>query len=210
MAAAIAARQPLRYAGYAYDAHSATYYLSQRHYDPATMRFLTKDPARDDGEESAYQYCAGDPVGKVDPTGLYFYIVSTGGWWWYETQWYRWHTQRTWSWYFADTYAGLPFSRRDTYKRDGREYKYLIAQESHRYSRTGRTFKIVSYVVAAYYRTMSQEKNLYYFVRPAASTTPSYKFSHTIPKSARHTSGWRYYGTRLAPGSKYKVGTRYL
>ncbi|MBE0418382.1 MAG: RHS repeat-associated core domain-containing protein, partial [Coriobacteriia bacterium] len=46
------------------------YYLSQRHYDPATMRFLTKDPARDDGEESAYQYCAGDPVGKVDPTGL--------------------------------------------------------------------------------------------------------------------------------------------
>ena len=34
------------------------------------MRFLTKDPARDGGEESAYQYCAGDPVGKVDPTGL--------------------------------------------------------------------------------------------------------------------------------------------
>jgi hypothetical protein len=33
------------------------------------MRFLTKDPARDDGEESAYQYCAGDPVGKVDPGG---------------------------------------------------------------------------------------------------------------------------------------------
>jgi RHS repeat-associated protein len=69
LAEAIAARQPLRYAGYAYDAHSATYYLSQRHYDPATARFLTKDPARDDGEESAYQYCAGDPVGKVDPTG---------------------------------------------------------------------------------------------------------------------------------------------
>jgi RHS repeat-associated protein len=69
VASAIRDRQPLRYAGYTYDAHSATYYLSQRHYDPATMRFLTKDPARDDGEESAYQYCAGDPVGKVDPTG---------------------------------------------------------------------------------------------------------------------------------------------
>ncbi|MBE0416221.1 MAG: RHS repeat-associated core domain-containing protein [Coriobacteriia bacterium] len=69
VAAAIADRQPLRYAGYAYDAHSATYYLSARHYDPATMRFLTKDSARDDGEESAYQYCAGDPVGRVDPTG---------------------------------------------------------------------------------------------------------------------------------------------
>jgi len=35
------------------------------------MRFLSKDPARADGEESAYQYCAGDPVGKVDPTGLW-------------------------------------------------------------------------------------------------------------------------------------------
>ena len=70
VAAAIAERQPLRYAGYVYDAHSQTYYLSQRHYDPATMRFLSKDPVRADGEESAYQYAAGDPVGKVDPTGL--------------------------------------------------------------------------------------------------------------------------------------------
>jgi hypothetical protein len=30
-----------------------------------------EDPARADGEESAYQYCGGDPVGKVDPTGLW-------------------------------------------------------------------------------------------------------------------------------------------
>ncbi|MBE0417832.1 MAG: RHS repeat-associated core domain-containing protein, partial [Coriobacteriia bacterium] len=70
LAEAIAPRQPLRYAGYVYDAHSATYYLSARHYDPATARFLTKDPARDDGEESAYQYCAGDPAGKVDASGM--------------------------------------------------------------------------------------------------------------------------------------------
>jgi RHS repeat-associated protein len=69
LASSIAARQPLRYAGYVYDAHSATYYLSARHYDPATARFLSKDPARDDGDESAYQYCAGDPVGRVDPSG---------------------------------------------------------------------------------------------------------------------------------------------
>ncbi|MDO8880167.1 MAG: RHS repeat-associated core domain-containing protein, partial [Coriobacteriia bacterium] len=70
LAGQIRDRQVLRYAGYVYDAHSATYYLAARHYDPAAMRFLTKDPARDDGEESAYQYCAGEPVGKVDPTGL--------------------------------------------------------------------------------------------------------------------------------------------
>jgi RHS repeat-associated protein len=77
-ASAIRDRQPLRYAGYAYDAHSATDYLSARHYAPATMRFLTKDPARDDGEESAYQYCAGDPVGRVDPTGEVAQLVVAG------------------------------------------------------------------------------------------------------------------------------------
>ncbi len=71
LAAAIADRQSLRYAGYAYDTHSGLYYCSQRYYDPATGQFLTKDPARDDGEESAYQYCGGDPVGSVDPGGLH-------------------------------------------------------------------------------------------------------------------------------------------
>ena len=80
VAAAIAERQPLRYAGYVYDAHSQTYYLSQRHYDPATMRFLSKDPIRADGEESAYQYAAGDPVGKVDPTGLVAIPLGAAPW----------------------------------------------------------------------------------------------------------------------------------
>ena len=46
VAAQIATRQPLRYAGYTYDAHSATYYLSQRHYDPATMRFRASSMTR--------------------------------------------------------------------------------------------------------------------------------------------------------------------
>ena len=68
-AAAIAGRNILRYAGYAFDQHSGLYYLSQRYYDPATCQFITKDPAKADGEESAYQYCGGDPVGKVDPSG---------------------------------------------------------------------------------------------------------------------------------------------
>lgn len=69
LAAQIAERNVLRYAGYCYDEMSGLYYLSQRYYDPATACFISKDPARADGEESAYQYCAGDPVGSVDPTG---------------------------------------------------------------------------------------------------------------------------------------------
>jgi RHS repeat-associated protein len=59
----------LRYAGYVYDDESGLYYCSARYYDPVTCQFISKDPARADGEESAYQYCGGDPVGKVDPSG---------------------------------------------------------------------------------------------------------------------------------------------
>lgn len=70
-AAEISERQPLRYAGYCFDAHSGLYHLSARTYDPATRQFLSKDPAKADGEESAYQYCGGDPVGDVDPSGLW-------------------------------------------------------------------------------------------------------------------------------------------
>ena len=69
MAADIAGRQPLRYAGYVWDSESGTYYLLARTYDPAAMQFLQKDPAKADGEESAYQYCGGDSVGKTDPSG---------------------------------------------------------------------------------------------------------------------------------------------
>jgi len=65
----LATRQPLRYAGYAFDQESALYYLSSRSYDPVTRQFLSKDLSRNDGEESAYQYCRGNPIGFVDPTG---------------------------------------------------------------------------------------------------------------------------------------------
>ncbi|MHB0979948.1 MAG: DNRLRE domain-containing protein [Thermoleophilia bacterium] len=71
LAAAITTRQPLRYAGYAYDQESNLYYLSARYYDPATRQFTSKDPAKADGEESAYQYAGGDPVGRVDPSGMH-------------------------------------------------------------------------------------------------------------------------------------------
>ena len=70
LAKTIAQRQVLRYAGYCYDSESGMYYLSARHYDPATRQFLSKDLSRNDGEQSAYQYCWGNPVGNVDPTGL--------------------------------------------------------------------------------------------------------------------------------------------
>ena len=73
----IASRQPLRYASYTLDEASGLYYCSQRYYDPSVAAFISKDPARADGEESAYQYCGGDPVGKTDPSGLKVTHFST-------------------------------------------------------------------------------------------------------------------------------------
>ena len=70
LAKTISERQVLRYAGYCFDSESGLYYLSARHYDPTTRQFLSKDLSRNDGEQSAYQYCLGNPVGLVDPTGL--------------------------------------------------------------------------------------------------------------------------------------------
>ncbi len=68
----IAGRQVLRYAGYCYDSESGMYYLSARHYDPATRQFLSKDLSRNDGEQSAYGYCLGNPIANVDPSGYAF------------------------------------------------------------------------------------------------------------------------------------------
>jgi RHS repeat-associated protein len=69
LASDIARRQPLRYASYCYDSESGLYYLSARSYDPKTRQFLSKDLSRNDGEQSAYQYCGGNPVKYVDPSG---------------------------------------------------------------------------------------------------------------------------------------------
>jgi RHS repeat-associated protein len=71
LAKAISERQVLRYAGYCYDSESGLYYLSARHYDPVSRQFLSKDLSRNDGEQSAYQYCLGNPVKNVDPTGYF-------------------------------------------------------------------------------------------------------------------------------------------
>jgi len=71
----IADRQILRYAGYAYDAESGLYYCSARYYDPVTRQWTTKDEVKADGEESAYQYCSGDPIALVDGSGRAAHLI---------------------------------------------------------------------------------------------------------------------------------------
>jgi RHS repeat-associated protein len=69
-ASLIAERNVLRYAGYVWDRQAGLYYLQARYYDPDTRLFLTRDPAKADGPQSAYMYAASRPIVVSDPTGL--------------------------------------------------------------------------------------------------------------------------------------------
>ena len=58
----------IKYAGEYYDAETGFLYLRNRMYDPATRRFTSEDPARD--QLNWYVYCGNNPVIYVDPWGL--------------------------------------------------------------------------------------------------------------------------------------------
>jgi RHS repeat-associated protein len=60
---------PLRYAGYYYDGSTGLYYNWHRYYDPATMRFISADPAYRLTFDR-YGYCGDNPTNMGDKTGL--------------------------------------------------------------------------------------------------------------------------------------------
>ena len=61
------------YRGEQYDSDLGLYYLRARYYNPATGRFLSRDPedgkAFDPKSLHKYLYAGGDPVNAIDPTG---------------------------------------------------------------------------------------------------------------------------------------------
>ena len=72
---------PFCFTGQWRDAEIDQYDLRARQYDPATMRFMTRDPVRGKMREPLtlhrYLYCLNDPCNKVDLTGEYW----DGPWW---------------------------------------------------------------------------------------------------------------------------------
>ncbi|MFD5377085.1 RHS repeat-associated core domain-containing protein [Streptomyces griseoincarnatus] len=58
---------PYRFAGGHQDP-TGTYHLGARYYDPNIGRFTQPDPSGQ--EKNPYLYAEGDPVNRIDPTGL--------------------------------------------------------------------------------------------------------------------------------------------
>ena len=56
--------------GYYHDSETGLVYLQNRYYDPATGRFLNRDPIGLSGGMNRYGFVSGNPVSGADPNGL--------------------------------------------------------------------------------------------------------------------------------------------
>jgi RHS repeat-associated protein len=66
--------------GYQRETETDLYFLRARYYDPATARFLSKDPIEyAGGDTNLYRYTANDPVNRTDPSGNRLYVQDLYG-----------------------------------------------------------------------------------------------------------------------------------
>jgi RHS repeat-associated protein len=64
--------QPFGFAGGLYDPDTGLVHFGARDYDPATGRWISRDPIDfNGGDTNLYGYVLGDPINFIDPTGLW-------------------------------------------------------------------------------------------------------------------------------------------
>lgn len=68
---------PFRYCAEYFDTDTGLIHLRARFYDPGIGRFISEDPIRDGN--NWYVYCSGDPVNRIDPSGLDSIIFVSKG-----------------------------------------------------------------------------------------------------------------------------------
>lgn len=66
--------QPFGFAGGLYDRDTKLVRFGARDYDPETGRWTEKDPIRFGGGINLYTYVSGNPVNRIDPSGLKDYL----------------------------------------------------------------------------------------------------------------------------------------
>lgn len=66
--------QPFGYAGGLYDPLAKLVHFGARDYDPMVGRWLSKDPAGFVDGANRYSYVDSDPINRVDPSGLAWYV----------------------------------------------------------------------------------------------------------------------------------------
>ena len=59
-----------RFSSKYYDSETELYYYGYRYYDPASTKWLTRDPLGERGGDNLTAFCQNDPVNRYDPTGL--------------------------------------------------------------------------------------------------------------------------------------------
>ena len=79
MASTLGVDNPFRYRGYYYDTETGLYYLESRYYNPELGRMMSAYSLSVLGmskttlnDKNLYNYCDGNPVGRVDESGNFW------------------------------------------------------------------------------------------------------------------------------------------
>ena len=84
---------PYMFTGRRFDFETGLYYYRARYYNPYIGRFLQTDPIGYGGGINWYAYCGNNPVGRADPSGLYYGFGDSD------------NGRLTWAWF--DNLSGL-------------------------------------------------------------------------------------------------------